>query len=560
MNLLRKPWFAALLGAFFYWLSLPPMHFPWAAYLACGCWITLVAKTETISPREYWSIWLASAICWLALLQGIRLAYWPLYAGWIALSLYLAVYLPLFIGLSRTLHHRYRVSLPIAVSVVWVGCELVRAYFATGFAACMLAHSQTPWPGMLQIASQFGAYGVSFLVIMLSAVGYQWIQAIGVHFRWFQAEKVKGNWAVRFVHSAVILALILVSLAYDRSYQAWIDSQKPIKPLGRILLIQEDLPTIFDGDYSDSQIGWQRYEQQTSLAAKSLDPQERVDLVVWPESTFNGGIPRLDWDQSPGVPPEFEESESEFEYRFSKLNSNHQLKLNRIFDSFSGQLPFLLVGSDVLKVRSGKLERYNSALWINPDEPNTVDYYAKGHLVMFGEYIPVVSWFPKLLATFGMGQLASGETAANWHLPSGAVVSPTICFENVLPHVVRSRIAASKSLGNPPDILINITNDGWFRGSSILNHHLANGILAAVENRRPMLIAANHGISAWIDGTGRVQRAWAPLEAGYIDAEPIPDGRWGLWQSIGDWPARILALFAFAPAIEWFSRRFLKWR
>lgn len=486
------------------------------------------------------------------------MAFWPLYAGWIALSMYLAVYLPLFVGLSRTLYHRYQVSLPIAVAVVWVGCELVRSYFATGFAACMLAHSQTPWPGMLQIASQFGAYGVSFTVMMMSAVGYQWCAKIGSRYRWIDPSSLKGRGAARLANTIFVVGIVVASFAYDRSYSAWIESQTPIKPLGRILLIQENMPTIFDGDYSDSQIGWQRYEQQTSIAARSLGQDEKVDLVVWPESTFNGGVPRLDWDQSPGIPPEFEESESEFEYRFSKINANHQLKLNRIFSSFSGSPPFFLVGSDVLKVRNGKLERFNAALWIDPKQPDAIDYYAKGHLVMFGEYIPVVSWFPKILAAFGMGQLGSGNEAANWQLTGGAIVSPTICFEDVLPHLVRSRIASSMNKGRPPDFLINITNDGWFRGSSILNHHLANGILAAVENRRPMLISANNGISAWIDGTGRVQNSIAPLQAGFILAEPIPDGRWGLWQAIGDWPARILALFAFAPAVEWLIRRFVR--
>lgn len=531
------------------------MHLPWAAYLACGCWVAIVAKSESLTRRDYFLIWLASALCWLALLQGIRLAFWPLYAGWVALSLYLAVYLPLFVGLARTLHHKHHLSLPIAVAVVWVGCELVRAYFATGFAACMLAHSQTPWPGMLQIASHFGSYGVSFLVMMLSAVGYQWCAVIGSRWQWFKTEDPKGHWTTRLINTLVVAGIVLISLTYDRSYRDWIESQTPIKPLGHILLIQENMPTIFDGDFSDSQIGWQRYEQQTTIAARSINRTEKVDLVVWPESTFNGGIPRLDWDQSPGVPREFEESESEFEYRFSRINANHQVKLNRIFSSFAGDIPFFLVGSDVLKVRNGKLSRFNAALWIDPKNPQAVDYYSKGHLVMFGEYIPVVSWFPDLLAVFGMGQIESGTDAANWQLQSGAILSPTICFENVLPHLIRARIAASTQKGNPPDILINITNDGWFRGSSILNHHLANAVLASVENRRPMLVAANNGISAWIDGTGRIQDSIKPLQAGFILAEPIPDGRWGFWQSVGDWPARLLALLAFAPAIDWLIRR-----
>jgi apolipoprotein N-acyltransferase len=125
-----------------------------------------------------------------------------------------------------------------------------------------------------------------------------------------------------------------------------------------------------------------------------------------------------------------------------------------------------------------------------------------------------------------------------------------------LPHVVRSRIVTQTANGYLPDLLVNITNDGWFRGSSILDHHLNNAILAAVENRRPMLVAANSGISAWIDGNGRVIRSIPRLEGGSILAEPNPDGRWGYWQSVGDWPARLLALISLIPMMIWFAKRF----
>ena len=175
MDRLRQPWVLALVGALFYWMSLPPMKLPWAGYLAAACWVAIAAKPCGLTRGDYWRFWFAGCLMWLALLQGVRLAFWPLYAGWIALSLYLAVYLPLFLAMARSLHGTWRVPLPIAVSVAWVGCELIRAYFVTGFAACMLAHSQVPWPWMLPIASVFGSYGVSFLVMFLGAVLYQWI-------------------------------------------------------------------------------------------------------------------------------------------------------------------------------------------------------------------------------------------------------------------------------------------------------------------------------------------------------------------------------------------------
>ncbi|MEI7458175.1 MAG: apolipoprotein N-acyltransferase [Pirellula sp.] len=556
MNVANKIFFWAAVGSLLYWMSLPPLRLPWAAYLACACWVVIVAKKSPLTRREYWSIWIAGSVMWLALLQGIRLAFWPLYAGWVALSLYLAVYLPLFVSLARSLHHEFRFPLPVAAATAWVGCELIRAYFATGFAACMLAHSQTPWPWMLPIASQLGGYGVSYIVMFIGALLFQWTTWV--------VRKSNNNsagtsdtisLAACVAFSCVAMGVVVGSALYLSSYEQWIAAQEPIKPLGRILIIQENMPTMFDVDYEDKKLGWERYEQQTLIGARAAR-SKGVDLVLWPESTFGGASSWFDWDSSSAVPPEFGVTDVEFGNILAKIKRDHAYKLNRLNAAFESSPPFWLVGTDTEKIRAGKRSRYNSALWLDPNKPGEAQYYTKQHLVMFGEYIPILSWFPELLAGFGMGVLSTSDEVPSWLLPSGAVLSTTICFEDVLPHVVRSRIVTQTANGYLPDLLVNITNDGWFRGSSVLDHHLNNAILAAVENRRPMLVAANSGISAWIDGNGRVIRSIPRLEGGSILAEPNPDGRWGYWQSVGDGPARLLALICLIPMMSWFARRF----
>ena len=155
-----------------------------------------------------------------------------------------------------------------------------------------------------------------------------------------------------------------------------------------------------------------------------------------------------------------------------------------------------------------------------------------------------------------MGQIEAGQEPMALQLANGRTISPSVCFEDVVPHLIQSHVSQLAAQGKSPDVLINITNDGWFRDSSILDHHLNSAIMVAVENRRPMLVAANLGISAWIDGDGRVVRALPRMKPGSILAEPIPDGRWGLWQSIGDWPARALAVLSALPILNgWCKRR-----
>ena len=89
--------------------------------------------------------------------------------------------------------------------------------------------------------------------------------------------------------------------------------------------------------------------------------------------------------------------------------------------------------------------------------------------------------------------------------------------------------------GQEPDLLVNLTNDGWFWGSSELDLHLACGVFRAVECRKPFLIAANTGFSAWIDGDGRIREQGPRRAQGIIVAEPRIDRRYSWYLVHGDW-------------------------
>src|SRR5690606_19483170 len=84
------------------------------------------------------------------------------------------------------------------------------------------------------------------------------------------------------------------------------------------------------------------------------------------------------------------------------------------------------------------------------------------------------------------------------------------------------------------DILVNLTNDGWFWGSSELDMHLACGVFRAVELRKPFLIAANTGFSAWIDSTGNIRQQGPRRDTGFIIATVGLDRRESLYSSVGD--------------------------
>jgi apolipoprotein N-acyltransferase len=98
---------------------------------------------------------------------------------------------------------------------------------------------------------------------------------------------------------------------------------------------------------------------------------------------------------------------------------------------------------------------------------------------------------------------------------------------------VRSLVRSLAATGARPDVLVNLTNDGWFWGSSELDMHLTAAVFRAVEVRTPIVIAANTGFSAWIDGSGRLLDRGPRRDTATLRALVRPDGRASPWLATG---------------------------
>jgi apolipoprotein N-acyltransferase len=127
--------------------------------------------------------------------------------------------------------------------------------------------------------------------------------------------------------------------------------------------------------------------------------------------------------------------------------------------------------------------------------------YDKTHLVPFGEYLP----WQSTLEAIGLEQLtrlrggfSEGITPRpTLALPGLPPVGGLICYEAIFPGVG----AASRER---PGVLINVTNDGWFGNTTGPRQHFHQARVRAVEEGLTLVRAANNGISAVIDGNGRV--------------------------------------------------------
>lgn len=536
----REVGWVALASCVALWTAFPPLGISLLAWVAPIGLIWLIARDAPPGKHGYFCIWLAGCGFWLAILQGIRLAYWPLTFGWLALSMYLAIYVPLFVCAGRILHKRWQWSLAVAAPIAWTGLELWRSYLLTGYAATTLAHTQYLNPVVIQFADQIGGYGISFVMMAAAVALYRLVESIQTRC----APKM---------HDLIFPAVLVVATL---GYGVWRLAEgdrlaSDSKPLLRVALIQENTPSRFEYDANRARQAWTRYAQTTAAALREHGP---VDLVVWPESTFTADLPLYEDRMLEHVPKKLEEQgskaslsellhnyQNEFKYRVRTLQDLIRPAL--LASSAAAEVPYLLVGNDVVVIDDNDMRSFNTALLID-SERNIVEHYEKIHLVMFGEYIPLES-LHGLSELFGLPKTARGSSAKAFEV-DGVVLAPSICFESALPQFISWQVRSLVAQQRDPDILVSITNDSWFRGSAILDHHLACEVLSAVEMRRPFLIAANTGLSAWISGSGRLVQVSKRLEPASIIAECTRDSRWGLTQLWGDalaWvPATICGL------------------
>lgn len=527
----------ALLGSFLMWAAQPPLALGLLAWIAPVPWLLLVRADELTGRRPYWTIWLAGLVFWLMAIHWLRLPHPATSLGWLALSAYLACYLPVFVGLSRVAVHRLRVPLWLAAPVVWTGLELARAHLLTGFLMASLAHTQVHWTPLIQLSDLVGEYGVDFLVMAVAAS----IAECGMRIAECGVPRSVRSCLSILVPLVPAVILLAAALGYGYWRLAELDRLAKIPPPGpRVALIQGNSLADWKADLDKQQQIMNEYiglSYEALAKAREAGDDRPIDLVVWPETMFRSGLASFEPDFQ--LPPNAVRTTEEI----ASYGPRDLASLVRQLDT-----P-VLVGIDRVHYLTSPVENtqprylaYNSAVLVDRDG-NILGTYDKVHRVMFGEYIPFADWLPSL---YGLTPLAGGIQAGDKPVIleiDGWRYAPNICYETVIPHVIRRQAAtlvdggsAELAAGRPADVLVNLTNDAWYWGASELDMHLACDVFRAVETRKPMLVAANGGISAWIDHRGRI-RAQSPRQQADVilaDVEPGTPSlsfyvRWGDW-------------------------------
>lgn len=547
---LKEETVAAFGGAGTMFLIQPPCDLWFFAWLAPLPWLWLIMrKTSHLPPRFWQMIWCAGFVHWLATIHWLRLPHPATSLGWVCLSAYLAVYLPVFVWSARLLMRRWRWPLLAAAPISWVACEQLRGALFGGFTFAMLGHSQWRWTVLLQIADIAGAIGLSGIVMLVAAVLFQLLRS------WRTKETVRE----------VLLTASILGACIFYGYWRLTTIPKPrVAPL-QALLVQGSIDTELKHDPNAFQEVTQQYDELTRSGL--LESSSLPDLILWPETMWRIGLLEIDPnEQLPASVVTAILSESELANDIDNDDISLQAlcrqrleeeRLEPLATYAKSYGTNWLVGVDkqvVTPSAATGTQYFNCAVLLDAGG-RVQDTYAKMKPVLFGEYVPFAETFPWL---YGLTPLPVGLTAGRQPLVTsvaGRRLTCTICYETALPATIRSLVRYCRQMNGGPDLIANLTNDGWFWGSSELDMHLTAAIFRSVEVRTPIVIAANTGFSASIDGCGRLLACGPRRKTATLRVEVVPDGRWTLWLLWGSFLPGICVVITVTVTLEHWVRR-----
>ena len=372
----------------------------------------------------------------------------------------------------------------VMAPLLWVAVELARTRI-TGFPWNLLGTAQVDNVALSRIASWTGVYGISFEIVLVNV-------ALAAAFLLPRPKR---------------FAMLIAALAAAAVLQAGRLVEAPAAHADRAaLLVQQNIPVSADWTPAYFQ---QTLTELTNLTVKSAaNAGAKVDLIVWPES-----------------PAPFFTSDPHFRDTISQTARTTGASI--VVGAIGSNAPH--------PNEEGPL--FNSAALITPRGEWTARY-DKVHLVPFGEYLP----FPSLFSFAGgltkeVGEFEHGSSRRPLDA-EGKPLGVFICYESVFPDEVR------QFADHGAQVLVNISNDGWYGDSGAYAQHLNQTRMRAIENDRWILSAADTGVTASIDPWGRIaaflpRKARTALVAPYALTSVTP-----FYTRHGDWFAYSCAIIS----------------
>jgi apolipoprotein N-acyltransferase len=525
----------ALATAGLLWLCFFPMAWGWLAWVAVVPLLTLLR-----SRARPWAVYLSATVGGLAfylpVLRWMPVADDRMYATWAALGTYCALYLPVTLFLVRWLERRSRLPLVLTLPVVWTSLEYLRSFLGTGFAWYFLGHTQHQYLPVIQVCDLGGVYVVSFLVAAVNAWVFEVIYALpwvrellGQRDPAPRRDPVAWRgWQKLLLQGGCVAALVGAALGYGEFRLR----EDTMRPGPRLALLQGNLDQRLRND-SHNQRSMTHIQYHYGML-HSLGAHWQPDLIVWPETS----CPQTWYVTENSVPIE------QIPRAWGDVQTATQDSFSEFVREWRSNVLFGLE-THALKDAAKRPVRYNSAL-LKYRDGSTGQRYDKIHRVPFGEYVPFKDWLPFMnsFAPYDYDySITAGDKLTRFELGQYSF-GVVICYEDTDPFLAR-QYGANNRDGRAVDFLINISNDGWFDGSSEHEEHLALSRFRAIEARRSVARSVNMGISAIIDSNGRVLKPRDKQRVNPATKEVV-----GEWPVMED-PGQVAEL----PVNEWAAKK-----
>lgn len=454
--------------------AFPKLHFVALAWILPGLALMVASGAET-SKRRFLLGWLfglgfnLGSLYWL---WFIPVTFFPI-LGWLALSAWQALYYAIWVWLCVRIAPAGVFQAPVAKSLpasawyqralwallaaaIWVGLEMIMARMLTGFPWLTLGACQYRMTPLIQIAAFTGVYGVSFLIVWFSVSLLNAVMIV-------RSQQIRmWSWL-----GEIILPLGAVICACGFGLYTITTAAKAEKTI-KVALIQPSIPQTVKWDPEQNKIAFQKVLKLSHLALE-LKP----DLLLWPEAA-TPGLLRYDEELARTV---------------TQLAAENKV--------------WLILGADDAAANEATPDPndalyFNSCFLVSPSG-GLMAKHDKQKLVAFGEYVPFTDVLPFLKWFTPIdGGFTPGKDQTPFEIKElGLSASMLICFEDIFPHFVRTGVS------DDVNVMINLTNNGWFGESAAQWQHAANAVFRSVENHRTLIRCSNNGLTCWATPWGQ---------------------------------------------------------
>ncbi len=473
---MNRPLLLSIFSAIGFSLSFPPFPTGFFAYFTLVPFFWLL---DPLRPK--------AAFRWgyiTGLFMSLGTIYWiykPTLPGAVAAILYHPLFFGLFGWAYAYVRQRLGEKTIFAAPFLWVSMEYLKSLGEVGFPWVTIGYTQTYYLSLIQYAEYTSVYGVSFWIVWLNVCVYQI----------FRFSQDRRRWAT---YGGAFAALFIGAWLQGRMT---IPEALPERESARVAVVQGNIDPYLKWDKNLREMNFAVYERLTLQVGR-----ENADLIIWPETA----TPTYLLHDRAGL-----------------------MRVRRLVLALN--IPILTGTMDYIRLPDRSYKTFNSITLIDHG-PGPYQKYAKMHLVPFGERVPWEDDIPllkTLLSRFEMGEgnFSPGEEVIIFDVPirraaeqatnGGRIkVGGVICFESIFSDLVRQFVRRGAQL------LVVVTNDGWFGRTVAPYQHAQIAVFRAVENRISVARSANTGVSMTIDPYGRVRKQ-TPIfeEAVFIDELPL---------------------------------------